>query len=415
MVRPSSVARVVGALVMVTAAAARAETITLDQALGLAERRSPDILEAEADAAVAAGELRAARTIANNPEIGAGVGPVRAGRSRFVDWELSLSQSFELGGKRKQRTRAAEARQRSARLMQSWAIHVARLRTRRAYFLATVARDRLAAAREAETAAEELRSAALDRIRLGGATQLEVNAAVAVAGRARSERLAAERATVVARAELAAAIGAPADSEVEPAGGAPDLRALAASEADFVTRSISKRPDVAARAQDREAAQAESALADALAFPDAALGVSYSHSGLDDADVVLFGLSFRVPLWNRNQGGREAARAAVGRSRVAEESTRREAERQARISYRSYHLAREAVLAFDKDAVEKLGENLELARESFRAGKIGLIEFSVVRRDLIETRFAYLDALAALVETQYLLALAAGTGAEETR
>jgi cobalt-zinc-cadmium efflux system outer membrane protein len=60
--------------------------------------------------------------------------------------------------------------------------------------------------------------------------------------------------------------------------------------------------------------------------------------------------------------------------------------------------------------VDRLGENLALARQALAAGKIGLLEFSIVRRDLVETRLAYLDALAEAVTAR--AALVAAIGAE---
>lgn len=385
---------------------ARAETLMLADAIRLAEKQSPDVLTAAAEQAIADGELRAARTVAHNPELGAAVGRAYGGGS-FLEWEVSVSQTFQLGGKRSNRTRAAEARMRGAWLSRARVRHVVAHQVRRAFHLAVVARERLVAARGAETATDEMRVAAEERYRLGGATQLEVNAAVAVAGRAKSQRLAAERELGQARAELAASVGAPASASYEPAGGVPEYRELALGERELVGRAIA-RPDVAALAQGRRAAEADVALADALALPDASLGATYGRSAIEDADTVLFGLTLTLPLWNRNQGGRSAARARLERSRIAEASGRREAERQARTAYRSYRLAREAVLAFDRSVVDQLGENLTLARESFRTGKIGLVELNVVRRDLIDTRFAYLDSLAALVEAEFALALAAG-------
>jgi outer membrane protein TolC len=73
-----------------------------------------------------------------------------------------------------------------------------------------------------------------------------------------------------------------------------------------------------------------------------------------------------------------------------------------------YGLALDAVRGFDRDVVEKLKENLDLARESVRSGKIGLLLFNSVRRDLVDTRLAYLDALSELVEARSALELAAG-------
>lgn len=70
--RTFAVAPVIGALVLVTSApaTARGETITLAEAIRLAETQSPELLIARAERAIAEGELRSARTITHNPELG---------------------------------------------------------------------------------------------------------------------------------------------------------------------------------------------------------------------------------------------------------------------------------------------------------------------------------------------------------
>ena len=63
-----------------------------------------------------------------------------------------------------------------------------------------------------------------------------------------------------------------------------------------------------------------------------------------------------------------------------------------------YTRAREAVLGFDKEVNERLHENLELARASYTSGKIDYFQFNVVRRELLASRNAYLDAFEETVE-----------------
>jgi cobalt-zinc-cadmium efflux system outer membrane protein len=393
------------ALTAPTIGAARAETITLDEALRLAEKNNPDIRTGEADVQVAEGELEQARTIAFNPELAVEAGPVIGGGEEGLEYQVSLSQVFQLGGKRRKRTAGAEARKSAASLRFAWARQLVALRVRRVFWGAVAAREILATAREGEAIADELHAAADERLKQGAGTQLEVNLASAARGRARAERLAAERRYREARAELAAAVGAPAESNLEPSG---DLAGFSAPDARFeeLLASAIRRPDVAAAAKDLAAAEVDLALAKALAFPDLSVGVVYGHEV--DKDVVLAGVSIALPLWNRNQGGRRAARATMRRAQVVDETSRREAERAVRTAYVAYQLAREAVAAFDRDVVEKLGENLQFARESMRAGKIGILEFSIVRGDLVDTRVAYLNAIRDLVEARYALELAAG-------
>ena len=84
------------------------------------------------------------------------------------------------------------------------------------------------------------------------------------------------------------------------------------------------------------------------------------------------------------------------------------ATREARLALANYLRARDAVLGFDQQVRERLHENLELARESFASGKIDYFEFNVVRRELIASRTAYLDAVAESVDAWHALVRAAG-------
>ncbi|HJU47832.1 MAG TPA: TolC family protein, partial [Gaiellaceae bacterium] len=97
---------------------------------------------------------------------------------------------------------------------------------------------------------------------------------------------------------------------------------------------------------------------------------------------------------------------------VTEEAARQSVQREVRGAFRALGLAREAVEGFDRDVVGSLGDNVSLARESFRAGKISLFDFNLLRRDLVETQLAYLDALTELVEARYALELATGASVE---
>ncbi len=56
------------------------------------------------------------------------------------------------------------------------------------------------------------------------------------------------------------------------------------------------------------------------------------------------------------------------------------------------------MLGFDKEVNERLHENLELARASYTSGKIDYFQFNVVRRELLASRNAYLDAFEETVE-----------------
>ncbi len=386
-------------------------TITLEEALRDASERHPDIAAAAADVGVAEGELVRARTVPYNPELSAAFGGGASGEEGLSFGSgnapaLSVGQTIEIGGKRGHRIRAAQARRGAAEARLDLARLGVRSRVHRAYFLAVAARERVATTRDGEAVAEELRTFAADRLRLGAGTQLEYNIAAAATGRARTERLTAQRRFREARAELGAAVFAPPGEDLEPSGTFPAFPDLPGDVEAFVTRALAQRADLRAARREREAAEREVALARALAVPDPTLAVDYERAPQDRK--LLFGVTLPIPFFNRNQGGRAVARALEGRASIIEQATAIAIERDVRAAYSAYRTAREATQAFDREVIERLGENLDLARQSFQAGKISLLEYNFVRRDFVETRLSYLDALAALVETRQTLELAVG-------
>ncbi len=413
--RPAAVVRVILAIAVLAWQARStmaAEAITLDQALERAVTENPEIRAAVAELRAAEGRRVAAGTIAYNPEFDARLGRPSGGGQTGYDYEVSLSQRLELGGKRSKRTSAAEAQQESSRLRLEWTRWRVRVQVRRAYWLAIVARDRLAIVEQAQALARELAQAARERMEFGAATQLELNLAVAAEGRTRQDRLVAEQRLRLARADLAAATATPAGTELDPVGGLPEMAAPAIGEDEYVAGALRRRSDLVAEQRQVEAARARRDLARAQAVPDVAVGATFGRGAIGARDTVLFGISVPLPLWNRNQGGRIEAAADLARAEVVADTARRELERDARTAYRNFALAREAVAGFDRDVIERLSQNLELARESFRSGKIGLLVFNVVRRDLVETRLAYLDAMAGLVEAHQAFELASGGSVE---
>lgn len=385
---------------------AQARQITLQQALAESRERNPGVRLSEAELGIARADLKAARVSPYNPEAGFTIGPSTNDDTTLTSYQVGVSQTIELGGKRGLRTRSASRRVEAAEARLVRAQAVAAAAVRRDYFLAALARTRVTAAIEGDAVAAILRDAARERLQLGAGTQLELNVAAAAAAQARRTRLAAERELQSALLRFGSSIGvSPADtlipSDVIPRAALPNQ-----PEDELVRTALAGRADLAAARAEREAAESDVRLARSFAWPDPTLGVSAGRA--EDFRVVEFGLSLPLPLWNRGQGTQAQAGAALSRAALSESTAVREAEREIRDSYRGLATAIEAERAFDREVVERLGENLALAEESFRAGKIGLLVFSNIRRDLVEGRLTYLDAVAEVIERQAALEQALG-------
>lgn len=387
------------------AADAQTPGITLSDALRRASQLNPDNRLAAADTAAASAARNAARTWIYNPEFGVGVGRLREADSLRGTYDFGLAQRFEIGGKRGARIEAADriAEATSARLIRRREEVTARVT--RAFLLAQIGRMRVATTLEAEQVALNLRAAADERLAQGAGTRLEVNVAAAAVSRDRWRRLLAEQAYASAVLNLAAEIGLPATERPEPIGDFPLVPRELRPESTLVALAVEGRADLRAMSLEREAAAATHRFATRLWVPDPAVTAA---AGQDENRFVTFGLSVPIPLFNRGQPERAFAAAQLARAAIIEAAGRQQVQREVQDAFQAFTRAADALAGFDRDVVDRLTENLSLAEESFRAGKIGLLVFSTVRRDLVEARLSYLDALGELIEQRIALGLAVG-------
>ncbi len=385
--------------------AVEAETITLEEALKRAKQHA-DIELADAETQAQAGRLTQAGTIKFNPALSGGLGPRFGGTQTVLDFELGLSQTFELGGKRRHRRSAADAKLRASMLRLSWIQERVALRVRRGYALASAAREVLDTTKEAEALALELKATSDERLKRGAGNLLEVNLAAAGIGQARRRRSGAEQTLIAAEYELAAAVGVDPETRLSPAIAASRPQSLSVEVEALVGRAMVTRYDQKALVLDEASAEASVRLADSLATPNLSLGGSYAHE--EGTDQVLATLSIALPIWNRNKGGRAAARANRRRAEISKQYGQREVQRQVRTAVARYKAARDTVEAFELESVAKLADTLALTREAFERGKISMLEFNLLRTEFVDVRLAYLEAVAEEINARYQLERAVG-------
>lgn len=386
------------------ASAAHADMITLEDALRRAANH-PSIEASNADVDVARGDELSARTYLYNPELGVSAGP-RFAASQSVDVDVSLSQTFELGGKRDARVAVASAGLRQIQAERTHRLQVVKWSVQAAFGRAVVARNRVSSTAESEAVATELADLARARLEAGSSDRLSVNQAIAEVGRATRERLLAEHAYEQACYELSSAVGVAGGVKLEP-GGEDVARPAPASSADAAVESaIRGRFDLAAVREHTNEARANARLQKSLAVPDLTAGVVFARE--ESSEIGLVTLSIPLPLWNRNQGGRAAAAAATRRSVALQDLASAEVARQVRIAYDRWVKAKAAVEAFDQQALGTLRENLDLTRESFESGKLSLVEYTLLRRSFVEVQLDQLDAVATEIDAYYALRMSLG-------
>jgi cobalt-zinc-cadmium efflux system outer membrane protein len=364
-------------------------TITLEQALARARQRAPQILAAQARIDEARGRLAGASVLLQeNPTIETAVGPRYSASGDTTDFDVVLSQQFELGGRRAARitgARAAVDRETATsrdvvrRLLRDVSVAFAR---------GLASKERLRLAEASNKIASELLHSMERRYQAGDVPILDVNLARNGSARARAELRSAQAALAAALGDLRILLGMTAD---EPLAVAGDLRERRRFDLDSLVARVGDRPDLRALAAERSEAQADVRLGRGFRWPTVAPTFSFKR---DEGDrIVQGGLSLTLPIFNRGQELQAVGEARTRRLEREIEAAKRAVAVEVRTALEVYNMQVAAVEELERDALPSLEENETLARRSFEEGEIGLVELLLIRRDAFETRTSYAERL----------------------
>jgi cobalt-zinc-cadmium efflux system outer membrane protein len=369
------------------AAHAQGTTLTLSEALAQARERAPEIvgaqlLEEEARGRLAGASLR----FPSNPELEGAVGS-RTGRDgQFTDLDVGLGQRFESGSRRTARVAMADAE--IARSTAA-ADDTSRLVLRAAasgFFRVLHAQERIRLLEASGALAATVHSVADRRLQAGDIAVLDVNLARASLARVRAAREAAEADRALVVGDLKVLLGLEGDLRAEgtlSSGAEADLGSL--------LQTAAERPELRALAAGVREAEAEVSLGRAFATPDYGLGVRYSREGGDQ--IVFGGMTVSLPVFSNGQELRATGSARAARLRADFEASRVRVQMEVRTAHEAYARRLASVRVLETDVMPELDENDALTTRSFDVGQIGLPDLLLIRREILDARMQYLDAL----------------------
>jgi outer membrane protein, heavy metal efflux system len=377
--------------------------LTLEEALALARERGPSVVLAKGRVEEArARQVQAARRFQENPVLEADGGYRRA-EDDFFDFEAAVTQGLYTGRRRSARlagTKAAVDRA-EAELAEARRRLLGEVRT--GFVHALGARDRVDLLTRSRRAADELLTATERSSEAGEATALELNRARTAAASARAEQNAVEAEEASALSELKVLLGLGAGESVMIRG---DLKPRPPIDLEILLAGLDRRPDLQALAAEVREAEAEILLGQALRRPE--VGVRGGLAREERADIVTAGIVVAIPVHNRGQETLAVGQARTAALRQALAAARGAAETEVRGAYSALSRRLAAVRELETTALPALEDNESLALKSFEAGEIGLGELLLIRREILETRLAYLDRLLELALTRFELETAAG-------
>jgi cobalt-zinc-cadmium efflux system outer membrane protein len=130
------------------------------------------------------------------------------------------------------------------------------------------------------------------------------------------------------------------------------------------------------------------------AWPSITVGPQYSQEKAGDKETTAgVGVSLPLPLWSRNVGNVEAAKARELQAQTSLRLAQREIERKLRAQATAYDLQRKEMERWNPKVAEQLREAAALADRHYRLGSVPLATY-------LEVQSSYLEALEVIFATQ---------------
>ena len=378
-------------LVVFAAPAVRAQSpLTFQQALTMARERAPRVAVARARIDEARGRLAGAQVrFRDNPVIDASVGPRWLDTGAVTDYDFGLSQTFELGNRRGARIAAAEAGVARESAVSDATIRQLVRDVAVAYVRTLLAQTRIDVLRAAETVAKEAFDVTDRRFRAGDVAVLDVNVARGSAARAASQTRAAEAERAAALGELKALLAWSEGVDPQPVG---NLNDLIRAGLDVQPVALSERPEVQGLVAEAAEARADVRLGQAFKKPDLGFGVRLKRDEGNQGAAGVF--SIAIPVFNAGQEQVATSTARQRRAELERTAVMSELDLRARATRATFTLRLSATEPLERDVLPGLEENERLARRSFEVGELSLPDLLVIRREFVDTRLQYVEALA---------------------
>jgi cobalt-zinc-cadmium efflux system outer membrane protein len=369
--------------------------VTADQAVDIALRNNPDMQAQRMDELAANGRLdQAGLLLSTNPVVEGTSAkkkyPADAGGQEFDNYEVRLSQEFEIAGQRGLRVDAAEKNLEKVSFEIKDRERVLVADVKDAFATALAAKSKRSLAEETAKLQEELYEFAEIKFKAGDVAALEMNLASVELGKAKRDLLLASREYREHLLALQGLLGMKLDEAFELEGTLPASAPATPDKSALKQLAISRRPDIQAAAADVAGSASAVRLAARETFPNLTLSGFYEKD--ERANISGMMLSVPLPLFNRNQAERKEAQARSKQSMIRQASLEQTIERELEEAYSGLMTAVEELALFRKEILDKALENLELMNLSYKEGKIGFFEVRLAQKDSLDAQLAYLDS-----------------------
>ncbi len=372
-------------------------SISLDNAIALAEDANIDVIRARLALKTARANLRSADT-APNPVLSVNALQIRPSQvgslsyPKLVDTIARVDVPLERGGKRQARTGSAMALINAAQGDLAGARRDMREAVFDAYYDLKAAEAKIATLQAiAQSYGESLTIATTQR-KAGALSTGDLERQNVEASRARSDLMQSVTDRHAAQLALATLIGKEMEAgTLATTGDWPVAQTQGSESPDALAM---QRPEVIAAHARVEAARRDLMGAHALRYPDVTVGVQYERA---DGDVgvgnsVGLGVSVPIPVRNQYRGEVDAAGVALARAEAEERKATSVATADIMIARQALTEANQRRQEFEQVQLPAARKAADVAEFSYKNGATSLIELLDARRSLRAVELGAIDA-----------------------
>ena len=378
---------VVGERAPQAAAAATAEPLSLAKAIELALEGNPEVAAAKRQWEATEGQVIQGRS-RPNPELAYSLEDTRS-KTRTQSWQLNLP--VELGGKRAARTKAAEKTREQAQAQLAELQATVRANVAAAYFDVLTAQERLVLARDSAALAKSSTDTVSKRVAAGKVSPVEESKArVAEAGvRVELAQAASEQRNALSRLfALLGRIDAPYTVLEGKAENLPSVPSLA-----DLQPLISSAPGVVLARIEVDRRKALTALEQSKRVPDVTVSVGMQRSNETQRNVLLFGVSVPLPIFDRNQGNLLEALKLEDKARDELQAASVRLHSEVAQGQERLSTITAEVQSLQQDVLPGAKSAYDAATIGFENGKFNFLEVLDAQRTYFTAKSQYLKAL----------------------
>jgi len=333
-------------------------------------------------------------SLANVGEFGVSVGVDRSSdlnpTRRFNEFEVEISQEFEVFGQPRARKGAALANRDSVTEDVAATEREVLAKVRGEFYAAQIAKAQLGLSEQQLAYANASIELARQQYDAGEISRTDLRLFEIQLADVSTRFASAQSTLVAATNTLRLSVGYTAFEPLDIAPLAPPETGTLYSEEMFVAEVMRTHPRMRHAQAIVDQREREFTLARKDGKPNITGSIFYAE---EDENDKLFGvgLSLPLPLFNRNQGSRAASKAAIEVAKHEAHYIASALESEARSAFVRLQSSQEPASLYYSEVLPAIRANLEQLDNAFRQGEIGMLELRVNQRDLSDAQIKAIE------------------------